>query len=81
MLVSEDEARQTVEVDDMYIIRPNHPWWRSGNWVNARGLPEDFRFASDNNTRWLSMHELLELIAPGAGVESLAPAILQARTA
>src|SRR5258707_15475423 len=60
VLVSEDEARQTVEVDDMYIIRPNHPWWRSRNWVNARGLPEDFRFASDNNTRCLCMRELLE---------------------
>src|SRR6476660_6074580 len=27
VLVSEDEARHTVETDDMYIIQPNYPWW------------------------------------------------------
>jgi UDP-N-acetylglucosamine 4,6-dehydratase/5-epimerase len=81
VLLSEDEARQTVEVDDMYIIRPNHPWWRSANWVDAGALPENFRFASDNNTRWLSIAELLELIVPDGGTRSLTPAVLQARTA
>jgi UDP-N-acetylglucosamine 4,6-dehydratase len=81
VLLSEDEARQTVQVDDMYIIRPNHPWWRSANWVDAGALPENFRFASDNNTRWLSIAELLELIVPDGGTRSLTPAVLQARTA
>ena len=28
VLVSEDEARNTVEVDGMYIIQPSHPWWK-----------------------------------------------------
>ena len=28
MLVSEDEARNTVEVEDMYVIQPSHPWWQ-----------------------------------------------------
>jgi len=81
VLLSEDESRQTVEVDDMYIIRPNHPWWRSANWVDAGALPENFRFASDNNTRWLSIEELLELIVPDGGARSFTPAVLQARTA
>src|SRR5271165_6761154 len=26
VLLSEDEARNTVELDDMYIIQPSHPW-------------------------------------------------------
>src|ERR1700724_280202 len=35
VLVSEDEARNTVELDEMYIIQPSHPWWERGNWVHA----------------------------------------------
>jgi len=27
-VVSEDEARNTVEVDGMYILQPAHPWWK-----------------------------------------------------
>src|ERR1700683_4881462 len=36
VLVSEDEARNTLEVEDRYIIQPRHPWWRRENWVKAR---------------------------------------------
>ena len=38
VLVSEDEARNTVELEDMYVIQPAHPWWRKGNWNGARAL-------------------------------------------
>jgi UDP-N-acetylglucosamine 4,6-dehydratase len=65
VLVSEDEARNTVEVEDMYVIRPSHPWWRGENWVNARALPEGFRYTSDTNSNWLTNEQLQELIAPG----------------
>ncbi|MGC1653393.1 MAG: UDP-N-acetylglucosamine 4,6-dehydratase (inverting), partial [Candidatus Sulfotelmatobacter sp.] len=40
VLVSEDEARNTVEVEGMYVIRPSHPWWSGENWVSGRALPE-----------------------------------------
>ncbi len=33
VLVSEDEARNTLEVEDRYMIQPSHPWWRRENWV------------------------------------------------
>jgi UDP-N-acetylglucosamine 4,6-dehydratase len=62
VLVSEDEARNTVEVEDMFIIQPSHPWWNGENWSNARALPDSFRYASDNNTQWLSNEELGELV-------------------
>ncbi len=35
VLVSEDEARNTVELDDMYVIQPAHPWWSQQNWKDA----------------------------------------------
>jgi UDP-N-acetylglucosamine 4,6-dehydratase len=69
VLVSEDEARNTLEVEDRYIIQPAHPWWRRENWVSGRALPEGFRYASDTNERWLSNRELQELISPAASEE------------
>jgi UDP-N-acetylglucosamine 4,6-dehydratase len=66
VLVSEDESRQTLELEDMYIIQPSHPWWKSENWVKAKPLPEGFRYSSDNNARWLTQRELEELVAPEA---------------
>jgi UDP-N-acetylglucosamine 4,6-dehydratase len=61
-LISEDEARHTIELDDMYIIQPLHPWWRVENWAGAKPLPEGFRYTSDTNTRWLSVEELRRMI-------------------
>ena len=63
-LVSEDEARNTVELPDMFVIQPAHPWWQKENWVNAKPLPEGFHYTSDSNSRWLTNRELEELIAP-----------------
>jgi UDP-N-acetylglucosamine 4,6-dehydratase len=64
VLLSEDEARSTVELEDMYIIQPSHPWWKRGNWVHGRPLPPGFRYTSDGNDRWLTNEDLLELIEP-----------------
>ncbi len=74
VLVSEDEARNTVETEDMYIIQPAHSWWRRENWVNARPLAEGFRYTSDNNEAWLTSGELRELIAPEMSMDDAAVA-------
>jgi UDP-N-acetylglucosamine 4,6-dehydratase/5-epimerase len=74
VLVSEDEARNTLEVDDRYIIQPSHPWWRRENWVQGRPLPEGFRYASDTNERWLTNRELQDLISPTTPEELPIPA-------
>lgn len=62
VLVSEDEARNAVEMEDMYIIQPAHPWWKTENWAQARALPEGFRYASDTNSQWLTPEQLGELV-------------------
>jgi UDP-N-acetylglucosamine 4,6-dehydratase len=67
VLVSDDESRHTLETDEMFVIQPAHPWWKSENWAHARRLPEGFRYASDTNDRWLTRRELEELVAPEAG--------------
>ncbi len=75
VLVSEDEARNAVELPDMFVIQPAHSWWRKENWDGGRPLPEGFRYTSDSNPHWLTPEELHELIdaasrireAPGDG--------------
>ena len=70
VLLSEDEARNAVETDDMFVIQPAHNWWNQNNWVQARHLPEDFRYASDNNTDWLSHEDLFRLLESSVGSPS-----------
>jgi len=74
VLLSEDEARNAVELDEMYIIQPSHPWWKKANWVHARALPQGFRYTSDSNEQWLSHEQLQELIEPGAAIKARVPA-------
>jgi UDP-N-acetylglucosamine 4,6-dehydratase len=62
ILVSEDEVRQTLELDDMFIIKPAHPWWQIGNWVDGRSLPDGFRYASNTNPQWLTVNELKQMV-------------------
>lgn len=61
-LVSEDEARNTLELDDMYVIQPSHSWWQTENWKQARPLPDGFRYTSDNNSQWLTAEDLYALV-------------------
>jgi UDP-N-acetylglucosamine 4,6-dehydratase/5-epimerase len=67
LLMSEDEARQTLEFDDMYVIQPAFPWWNSERWSEGRALSSEFRYASDTNKRWLTKTELLRMIEESAG--------------
>jgi UDP-N-acetylglucosamine 4,6-dehydratase len=73
VLVSEDESRQTLETEDMYVIQPAHPWWKSENWINAMPLAEGFRYSSDRNERWLTRRELEDLVMPEASAAEALP--------
>jgi UDP-N-acetylglucosamine 4,6-dehydratase/5-epimerase len=61
VLVSEDEARHTLEFDDMFVIWPTHSWWHGDRWSSGRPLPDGYSFTSDDNERWLSVDELRAL--------------------
>ena len=61
VLVSEDEARHTLELDDMYIVQPTHPWWKVDSWAGSSPLTSGFRYSSDANTHWLTIKELQDL--------------------
>lgn len=61
VLLSEDEARHSVELDDRFVIAPAHTWWKDQPELEGRPLPEGFRYTSDNNSEWLTMQELLAM--------------------
>jgi UDP-N-acetylglucosamine 4,6-dehydratase len=62
VLVSEDEARHTLELSDMFVVQPAHTWWQTGHWPEGRELPDGFTYSSDNNSEWLSITQLQELV-------------------
>lgn len=56
VLISEDEARTTVELDDMYVVQPAEALWFGREWEQTgKALPDDFRYASNNNSDWLDI--------------------------
>ncbi len=57
-LVAEDEAREGFDLGDKYVIQSYHPDMTLPNQVGIQKLPDGFRYASDNNTHWLSVEEL-----------------------
>ncbi len=61
-LISVDEARQTLELDDGYIIRPAHPWWKMEEVSGAVAPPDGFAYTSDSNSKWLTADKLKSLI-------------------
>ena len=69
MMISQDDARQTLEFDDHYIITPNFPWWtsRSDAYEGGRPVSEGFVYSSETNDRWLSVEEIREIAAPFEG--------------
>jgi UDP-N-acetylglucosamine 4,6-dehydratase len=62
VMVTEDEARHTLRFDDLFVIEPEHPWWRREAWTGGKTLPDGFRYSSDNNTDWLDVGRLRKMI-------------------
>lgn len=66
LMVSEDDARLTVECDDYYAILPPRPPAEFTAYARRRGgrpCPDGFRYSSDTNTQWLDEDSFLALLA------------------
>ena len=64
VMITDDDARHTLEFDDHYVIEPEFQWWSNENHVMRGGKPvaEGFRYASNTNTQWLSVDDLRVMI-------------------
>lgn len=72
VLLSEDEARHSIEQEDRFVIAPAHPWWKDQPQPEGKTLPEGFRYDSETNSKWLSGQELLDMV--GESEIAIAPA-------
>lgn len=62
ILISENEASQTIELSDMFIIKPNQPSWRIGKYPKGNKLPDCYQYTSKDNPQKLSVQDLRKLI-------------------
>ncbi len=64
VMITEDDARNTVELTDRYIIYPSMPFWTLPEKpAGASPVPEGFRYSSDNNSEWLDDAQLKTMMA------------------
>ncbi|MBM3584965.1 MAG: UDP-N-acetylglucosamine 4,6-dehydratase (inverting) [Alphaproteobacteria bacterium] len=64
-LIAEEEARNTYDLGDRYVIAPSFRFW-SADGLDPRARPigdESFSYMSNNNSEWLSKGELEALLA------------------
>jgi UDP-N-acetylglucosamine 4,6-dehydratase len=64
-MITVDDAPQTLEMDDYYVIQPSFAWWgeaeRNG-YGDARPCPDGFAYTSDANLQWLTGDQLRAMI-------------------
>ena len=68
VLVPEDEARQTIEFEDHFVIQPDQGWWRDLRAIDyaertgGKPCPMGFSYSSERNTQWLSVEQITKLV-------------------
>ena len=65
VMITEDDSRQTCELDDRFIIEPAFNWWEHEPYerLGARPVTDGFRYASNTNSDWLDEPRLQRLLA------------------
>jgi UDP-N-acetylglucosamine 4,6-dehydratase/5-epimerase len=63
LLISEHEARYTLEFENHFVILPPHAWRERERCMGGRPVPEEFRYGSDNNSTWLDPTDFAALVA------------------
>jgi UDP-N-acetylglucosamine 4,6-dehydratase len=64
VLITEDDARHTLEFDDYFIIEPEFHWWSAKTHISNGGksVEDGFVYASNLNDRWLTVEELVRMV-------------------
>jgi UDP-N-acetylglucosamine 4,6-dehydratase/5-epimerase len=74
VMVTEDDARSTVELADRYVILPSHERNLRTTYdaLGANALDEGFSYASNTNDHWLDHDDFRSLLAkPGAAEKAV----------
>lgn len=62
IMISENDARNTRELDDCFVIQPAFSWWNESHHSDGKKVSEGFRYSSDTNKQQLKVEELREII-------------------
>jgi UDP-N-acetylglucosamine 4,6-dehydratase len=67
-MISEDDARLSLEFSEHYVIQPSHSFWNpkdylSGGVETPQSCEEGFVYRSDTNSRWLDDAAISELVS------------------
>jgi UDP-N-acetylglucosamine 4,6-dehydratase len=64
-MVPEDEARQTTEQEDRFVIHPSQPYWsyKGAKIHEGKACPEGFSYSSETNPDQLSIKQIQDLVS------------------
>ncbi len=62
LLLTSDETRHAVDAGEVYVVLPEHEWWKHDHWIEGKPLDEGFVYSSDTNDQWLSTEDLRALL-------------------
>lgn len=62
VMITEEDARRSVEYENHYVITPNFTWWQKDNCKGSKPLPEGFIYSSDRNSWWLNKEEIKAMV-------------------
>ena len=64
MMISADDARNTIELENYFIIQPDFEWWKPENLrKDVKKVSDDFEYHSGNNPQWLSIEQIQRLVS------------------
>ncbi len=64
VLIHEEEARNAVEREDMFVVKPTTALWQRDLEYEGAPLPDGFRYSSDTNPWQLTVEEIRAIVEP-----------------
>jgi len=62
VMISIDDARNTKELNDCYVIEPAFHWWSKDSHLQGKPVADDFCYSSEKNDEWLTIPQLQAMI-------------------
>lgn len=66
-MIAADDARNVLEFDDYYVIKPQFDWWNKEHHAGGKTVPDGFTYASNTNPNFLTVEDMAKLIEKHVG--------------
>jgi UDP-N-acetylglucosamine 4,6-dehydratase len=74
VMISDDDARTSIEFDSYYLIQPSHSFWNPKQYASTNGkgnaCADGFSYRSDTNPSWLDDEQIAGLVRMVEGAPS-----------